>query len=380
MKRKPWGYGGDALTKRGRSWVLDFQHRCKRHKVTLGPLPNRSAAREVAAKIRGEIIAQGHGVATRPAPSLPLEKAATLLVEWAKGNGRPKTARWYEIMLKPVLRHFAGKRLADISPFGLEGYRRTRLAEMMEKRRNGRPVTGRGVNGELAVLRRLYNVMIEWGKATENPVKKVKRLKEPEGRTRWLTEEEIGRLLAACNPRLKLAVLTALHTGLRRGELLGLRVGDLDFARRTLTVQAAFSKNGSFRSVPMDNPLTQALRPLIIGKASDAPLLESRKGEPYRSLRTAFATACRKAGISDFRWHDLRHTFASHLVMAGVDLTTVKELLGHKSIEMTQRYSHLSQDHKRQAVDRLAEKITVGVPPNFPLQPEKAQGAVAVTR
>ncbi len=81
MKRKPWGYGGDSIYKRGRSWILDFQRRGRRHKVTLGPLPNRSAAREVAAKIRGEIIAQGHGIAARPAPSLSLEKAAKLLIK-----------------------------------------------------------------------------------------------------------------------------------------------------------------------------------------------------------------------------------------------------------------------------------------------------------
>jgi len=380
MKGKPWCHGGDAIYKRGRSWLLDFCHKGKRHKITLGPLPNRSAAREVAQKIRGDIIKEGHGIAARPAPSLTLERAARLLIDWAKGDGRAKTARWYGIMLKPVLRHFGTKRLSDISPFALEGYRRARLAEMTEKRRNGRPVTGRGVNGELAVLRRLYNVMIEWGKVPENPVKKVKRLKEPEGRTRWLTEEEIGQLVAACNPRLRPAVLTSLHSGLRRGELLNLRVGDLDFGRRVLTVQAAFSKNGERRSIPMNDALTQALRPLIIGKPAEAPVFESRKGEPYRSLRTAFMTACRKAEITDFRWHDLRHTFASHLVMAGVDLTTVKELLGHKSIDMTLRYSHLSQDHKRQATDRLADKIGVGVPPNFPPQAEKPAHVVAISR
>jgi len=380
MRRKPWGNGGDSIYKRGRSWVLDFQHKGTRHKVTLGPLPNRSSAREVATKIRGDIIKEGHGIAARPTPSLSLEKAAKLLIEWAKDNGRPKTARWYAIMLKPVLRHFAGKRLADISPFGLERYKAARLQEIKQGRGDGREPTGRAVNGELAVLRRLYNVMIEWGKFTaDNPVRKVKRLREREGRTRWLTLEEIEQLLAACNPHVRPAVLTTLHTGLRRQELLGLKVGDLDFARRTLTVQAAYAKNGERRSIPMNAPLTETLRPLIIGKTSDASIFDSRKGEPYRSLRTAFATACRKAGITDFRWHDLRHTYASHLVMAGVDLPTVKELLGHKSIEMTLRYSHLSQDHKRQAVDRLAEKIALGVPPNFSPQVDKAPVVVALS-
>jgi len=379
-KTKPWGRGGDAIFKRGRSWVLDFRHKGQRHKITLGPLPNRSAAREVAQTIRAGVIKEGHGIAARPAPSLTLDRAARLLIEWAKGDGRPKTARWYEGMLRPVLRHLGDKRLSDVSAFTLEKYKRARLEEVAQQR-SGRAVTGqRAVNAELSVLRRLYNMMITWNKAAANPVKGVKRFKEGEPRTRWLTGEEIGRLLANCNPRLKPAIVTALHTGLRCGELLSLRAGDVDLVRRTVTVRAAFSKNGESRSVPMNDALTQALRPLIIGKPSEAPVFESRKGEAYRSLRTAFATACRKAGITDFRWHDLRHTYASHLVMAGVDLPTVKELLGHKSFGMTLRYSHLSQDHKRQAVDRLAEKIGVGVPPDFPPQAEKLTQVIAISR
>jgi len=369
MKREPWGNGGDSIYKRGRSWVLDFRYKGERHKITLGRLPNRSAAKEVAAKRRGEIIAQGHGLAPRPAPSLPLEKAAKLFIEWAETNRRPETARRYAGALRPVLRHFAGKRLADISPFALERYKRARVEQGVWT----------GLNRELEALRNLFNWMIEWGKATENPVPKVKRLKEPEGRPRWLPVEEIERLLAASNPCLRKAVLTTLHSGARRKELLGIKVRDIDFPRRLLTLQAAYSKNGERRIIPMNAILTQVLRPLIIGKAPDAPVFESRKGEPYRSMRTAFNTACKRAGITDFRWHDLRHTYASHLVMAGVDLATVKELLGHKSIEMTLRYTHLSQDHKRQAVDRLAEKIGVGVSPDFTPGSEERSSGVKLT-
>ncbi len=158
MRRKPWGHGGDSIYRRGRSWVLDFPHKGRRHKVTLGPLPNRSAGREVAAKIRGEIIAQGHGVAARPAPSLSLEKAATLFTEWAQANRGPETAKGYAGALRPVARHFAGKRLADVSSFALEGYKRARVEQGVRT----------GLNRELEALRNLYNRMIEWGKATQS--------------------------------------------------------------------------------------------------------------------------------------------------------------------------------------------------------------------
>lgn len=366
MKRQPWSHGGDGLYKRGRSWVLDFRYKSVRYKITLGPLPNRSVAREIATKRRGDVITQGHGLA-RPAPNLSLEKAAKLLIDWAEGEGRDKTARRYEIFLKPVLRFFAGKRLAEISPFELEQYKKARLEQ-------GAKV---GVNRELTVLSTLYNQMIEWGKATENPVSKVKRLKEPEGRIRWLSVEEIGRLLAACNPFLRPVIIAALNTGLRRQNLFELRAADLDFARRILTAQR--TKNGKRHSLPMNTTLLQTLKPLVVGKAPSAPVFENRNGLPYKSMRTAFATACRKAGITDFHFHDLRHTYASHLVMAGVDPTTVKELLGHKSIGMTDRYSHISQDHKRQAVERLVDKIAIGVPPDFTPQADKPSAVVAIT-
>lgn len=301
-KTKPWGHGGDALSKRGRSWVLDFSYKRTRHKITLGPLPNRSAAREVAQKIRGDIIKEGHGIAARPAPSLTLEKAAKLLIESARGEGRLKTAEWYTGALKPVLRHLGDKRLTDISPFSLEQYKRARLAEITQVRNGVKTSGARSVNAELSVLRRLYNVMVAWGKAAGNPVKGIKRLKEPEGSMRWLAEEEIARLLAACNPRLRPVVLTALHTGCRHGELLSLTVGDINLVRRTLTVRAAFSKNGASRAVPMNDILTQALRPLILGRLPTAPLFESRAGTGYKSLRTAFLTACRRAEISGCRF------------------------------------------------------------------------------
>ncbi len=83
----------------------------------------------------------------------------------------------------------------------------------------------------------------------------------------------------------------------------------------------------------------------------------NKDGKPYGSVKKSFSTACGKAGIIDFRWHDLRHTFASQLVMSGVDLNTVRELLGHKSLTMTLRYSHLSPDHKQRAVDTLGKII-----------------------
>jgi hypothetical protein len=130
---------------------------------------------------------------------------------------------------------------------------------------------------------------------------------------------------------------------------------DVDFKRQVITVQAAYAKNGESRSVPMNDLLTTTLQGVRINSKAIGPVFLNRNGEPYRSFRTAFERAVRKAAIPDFTFHDLGHTFASRLVMAGVDLPTVKELMGHKNITMTLRYTHLSSDHKRTAVGKLAQ-------------------------
>jgi integrase len=134
----------------------------------------------------------------------------------------------------------------------------------------------------------------------------------------------------------------------------------VDFRNRLITVGAAYAKNGEARSVPMTSRLTETLQAIRIGGAPDEPVFRARNGSRYRDISTAFTTAVQRADIPDFTFHDLRHTFASRLVMAGVDLTTVKELMGHKHIAMTLRYAHLAPGHKRSAIavlDRLGEKV-----------------------
>ena len=112
------------------------------------------------------------------------------------------------------------------------------------------------------------------------------------------------------------------------------------------------TKNGERREIPIDNTLTIMFNKIPRGFESKY-VFAGKNGDSYKSVKRSFSTALKKAGIHDFRFHDLRHTFASHLVMAGVDLTSVKELLGHKSLSMAMRYSHLSPSHKRKAINIL---------------------------
>jgi integrase len=174
-------------------------------------------------------------------------------------------------------------------------------------------------------------------------------------RVRVLSPEEEAYSLAHCGPQLKPLVHTTLHTGFRMLELLSIIWDDVDFRRGIITVWAASAKNGESRSVPMNDVVTGVLGALRLHSLPDSPVFCSSRGTPYRSFRGAFEHAVRKAGIADFTFHDLRYTFASRLVMAGVDLPTVQALMGHKGIAMTLRYTHLSNDHKQRAVRVLEQ-------------------------
>ena len=160
--------------------------------------------------------------------------------------------------------------------------------------------------------------------------------------------EQEKRLLACCNPLLRPIVVTALHTGMRKGEILDLTWNRVDLENGVLAV--ADSKSGDGRKIPMNRLLTDTLGALTIRSEY---VFSREDGIQVRSIRTAFANALRRAGIADLRFHDLRHTFATRLVVAGADLRTVQDLLGHKTITMTMRYSHPGRQHRKWAVDLL---------------------------
>ncbi len=143
----------------------------------------------------------------------------------------------------------------------------------------------------------------------------------------------------------------ALHTGMRLSEILKLKWEQADLRHGFILLE--ITKNGERREIPIDNTLEEMFNSMPRGLESVYVFTDPKTGEPYKYIKRSFATALKKAGINDFRFHDLRHTFASHLVMAGVGLISVKELLGHKSLSMTMRYSHLSPSHKRKAVNIL---------------------------
>lgn len=241
---------------------------------------------------------------------------------------------------------FGDRRLSQITYLDLETYRNKRKSTPL---RSGKIRSDATVNREMSTLRHMFNKAVEWEMLESSPFKRGKRLMFKEGshRLRFLNEAEIDRLLAECPSHLKPIVETALLTGMRRGELLGLKWEQI----RNGFIYLTETKSGESRQLPINDRLAQVFRDIRKqNQFKSEYVFTGPDGKRFYEVKRSFAGACRRAGIEDFRFHDLRHTFASHLVMAGVNLKAVQELLGHADIKMTMRYSHLSQAHLKDAV------------------------------
>jgi len=207
---------------------------------------------------------------------------------------------------------------------------------------------------------------LEW--LGSNPARRVKRRSEPRGRVRYLSDTELPRLLNACraarDPRLAPLVTLALATGARQAELLSLRWSDVDVKRASAVLH--HTKNGERRGLALSAPALAALAELRARRAVGAPHVFAdprRPAAPPRFgglLRRAWDAAVEEAGLGDFRFHDLRHTAASYATMTGATLRELAAFLGHKTLAMVQRYSHLSPEHMKGVADRMADAYLAG--------------------
>ena len=171
---------------------------------------------------------------------------------------------------------------------------------------------------------------------------------------RYLTAVEVRRLMAECKPHIRPIVTVALNTGMRRGEILRLKWDDVDLRNGLLVVRD--TKNGESRAVPINAAVREVLAGTVRRLDSQYVFCNS-KGQPLREIKHVFNSACRKAGIRDFRFHDLRHSAASFMAMGGVSLLAIGTILGHKTASMTKRYSHLSPGHLQDAVAEIDRAI-----------------------
>lgn len=271
----------------------------------------------------------------------------------AKRSGRSQRAQ-----LLFWQRELGALSLADLTPAMIADCR-DRLAR--GKTPSGKPASPATQVRYLAALGHTLTIALrEWGWLTENPARNVRRPKEPGGRVRFLSEEEMTALLAACkrsrNPLLYPLVVLALATGARLGELLSLRWSDVDLTRGVARLTR--TKNGEPRTLPLTGHALAILAALSAERREDTSFIfPSEHGRTPATLRKPWERALIEAGIENFRFHDLRHTAASYLAMTGATPTDIAAVLGHKTLAMVKRYAHLSDQHVSQVVARMNESI-----------------------
>jgi integrase len=250
--------------------------------------------------------------------------------------------------------------LADATPSVIADVRDKLLAESTARGEKRNPAT---VVRYLATLSHAFSIATkQWGWVQDNPLLKVRKPKEPRGRVRFLSDSERETLLKACgeskNPVLYPVVVLALSTGMRQGEILNLTWADVDLAGGRITLHD--TKNNERRVVPLAGHAMSVMKDYAKVRRLDTSLVfpgRSPTSQNPMDIRVPWNTAVRQAGIKDFRFHDLRHSAASYLAMNGASLAEIAEVLGHRTLQMVQRYAHLSEAHTAGVVARMNEKI-----------------------
>jgi integrase len=355
---------GFALAKfSGRVWWIEYyDHEKRLRRERIGP--NKQAA-EV--RLREVISARTEGRYIKKPKELMItfNDLAKRYHEWARVNNKSYAVnKCYYI--NQVTRFFGPKRLVDISSWLVERWKAERSKE-----------TGfTEVDRELACLKHMFTKAIEWGLMKENPAKPVKLFRKTRQRDRFLSHEEIARFLAHIPAHQQAMMQFALLTGLRKTKVLNLKWGQVDLAHATLHIPADEAKGKRDLRLPLAAEAVQLLAGLPRHPESDYVFCKEN-GRPYRDIYSGFRRAVKKAGLEDVTVHTLRHTVGSHLVMNGVDLLTVKDLLGHRDTRTTLRYAHLAQDHKRKAIGKYGNIFTDIF--TKPMEEEKGSRLVSVT-
>jgi len=290
-------------------------------------------------KMMIEAYEKGHFDLKRPVRKHFSELADKVLV-----YAKDKTKRYKKVYLptiKTLMKHLNGKMLCEITK-GVVLDVQTQIKQ---------DVSEVNSNNAMVVLKRMFNLAIEWEYIDANPVKGIKLYRVQKRKVRPLEAEEKEKLLSFCPGYMKEIVLVALHSGMRKSEILGLKWDNVDLFRKLVILDK--TKSNRIREIPMSSDVYNLLFVKYQEKklAREDYVFPNADNEPYRDV-AAFRKAAKLAGVQ-CRFHDLRHDFGSQLVSKGVDLNTVRELLGHAQLDTTQIYLHLAPNQKRDAIAKL---------------------------
>jgi integrase len=331
--------------KNGTVYGIDYYAGGKKHREIVGSLLGE--AQEKLAEIK-KMAKKGTVLSASEKRKITFEKMKEKYCELQKGERSFETSKKH--FVNAASDYFKDKRLFQITPLDIEQFKKQRKEIPV---RGGKIRSDVSVNRELEVLRHMLNKAVEWGMLDENPFTRFKDsifFEERNDRVRFLEEDEIKKLLGVSPPYLANLIKGAVFTGLRKGDLLNLKWSDVNLERGFLNYREQ-KKREKLGFKYLNGDMIDLL--MQIPKGESDYIFPGLDGKPLKDIKRSFHTALKKAGIKDFRWHDLRHTSASHLLMRGASMKAVQEHLGHTTIAMTQRYSHLSRDFQKEEVNRL---------------------------
>ena len=333
-------------TKKGKRWCINFQTQNKKRVRKVARL---AQTLEEAAIVLQEEIQKAfdyeYSTTRRKEKIIFRDFCEKYLELYAQTNKTSwKTDR---SCLKNMNHYFGNIYPSELTSEDIEKFKKDKLSKGLQKST---------VNRYLAILRKMLNLAKDWGHLSEDKEIRIRLFPERDNlKERILSEDEEKRLLQTSSELVKSVIIVALNTGMRLREILNLKWNQINFNARIIKVDNA--KNGRIRFVDINTPLLRELQ-MLRSRDGQSPCVFSNPetGKPYLDVKKGFKAACRRAEISGLRFHDLRHTFASRLVEKGVHLITVKDLLGHSTVKMTERYAHSSRQSKRNAVELLAKR------------------------
>jgi len=354
-----------AVRKIKGSWTVDFRYEYRRYRIR-SPVNTESGAKQYEAELRlklanGEQISRSGERKMNPIGSIKYaEFAALWLEEYVKSNNKPTVyISKQQTLALHLLPAFGCYRLDQITTERIERFKSKLLVKGL---------SAKSVNNYLSILRKCLSTAIEWGELASLPRFKLLKAQTPD--FVYLTEDEANKLIEAAPQGLwRNMILMGLRTGMRISEMTGLRWEDVNLITGTICVRRSNYRGTLMKTTKTNKirhiPITEDLKNILMKLDRNQPIVFHRNEEwvRYDTALDNLHAISKSIGIKPIGWHVLRHTFASHLVAKGAPLKAVQDLMGHTTIEMTMRYSHLSQDDLRGAINLLEQKLTNIVSP-----------------
>ena len=337
-----------SVFKRGDNWVIEYKKpngRLRRESIGRAGVVTKSMTKEVLRQREQQIKLGKYEMLEADIPTI-----AQFKDEYIRYIRDVKQNRSWELAISQLKRletFFDSKILSNISASDIDDYKLFRLKQV-------KPAT---VNRELACLSHLFNLAKRQKRFFgENPVSISKLLPEHNQIERILTKDEEARLIDSSSPALQAVLLCALHTGMRKNEILTLKWYNVDLAKKLITLEHTNTKSKKMRHIPINSTLRKILLEQKLKVGSSNYVFLSTKGSPYKrhdSLKQAYTGACRRAKIKGLRFHDLRHTAATRMIESGASIVAVSRILGHADLKTTMRYAH-PEDSLKEAVEFLS--------------------------